>query len=209
MVALDLIYSLAVKQNMFGQNIENIFFYEAIGDAGSAGDLRAAWNTALSVSMRNLQSAQLNWTEIDTTNLGDLADFEKFPFAVGGLAGDGDTLPAFNAVGYTLNPLTRAVRPGSKRIAGILEAVQLNGVLTEPTYVGHVEDFRLLLDDVVVGALTSYQPVIVKRVKVPVPDTEPPQFTYRLPKPPEDATLGLVKSATSSLIITSQVSRRP
>jgi hypothetical protein len=57
--------------------------------------------------------------------------------------------------------------------------------------------------------LTSYQPVIVKRVKVPVPDTEPPQFTYRLPKPPEDATLGLVKSATSSLIITSQVSRRP
>ena len=208
MVALDQVWSLTIKQNMFGRNIENVFFYNGVAPGGNAADLRSAWNTALSVQMRNLQSAELNWTEIDTINLGDLGDFEVFPFAVGGLAGSGDTLPAFNAVGYTLNLVTRAVRPGSKRIAGILEAVQINGVLVEPTYVGHVEAFRILLDDTVVGSDATYQPVVVKRVKEPVVGSVPAQFTYRLPRPPEDATLGLVKSATSSLVITSQVSRK-
>jgi len=161
-MALDQVYQLIVRQSLFGKEIENVFFYAKQGLVGNATDLRTAFNTTMSVAIRQLQSAAVTWLSVDTTNLGDEADFEKFPFVVGGLAGAGDTLPSHDAVGYTLNPVTRAVRPGSKRFAGILEAVVQNGALTEPTYVEHVEQLRVLLDDALSGAVGSYDPVIVK-----------------------------------------------
>ncbi len=202
------IYSLTVKQRLFGKPVENVFFYEKLDPEGTAEDLRAGWQTLMSVAMVTLQASAVSWVSIDTTNLGDLSDFEKHPVTQSGLAGSSDCMPAFNAVGYTLNPATRAVRPGSKRIAGVLEAVATNGVFTEPTFVDNMEDFRILLDDNVVGALSEYQPVIVKRIKTAVPDTVPQQYTYRLPETGDTLVLGLVKSATSNIRVTSQTSRK-
>lgn len=207
-MALSECYQLIVKQELQGRSVENVFFYQAQGVGGSAADLRNAFFETISVAMRNLQSQALVWSSIDTTNLGDETDFEKFPFVVTGLAGAGDTFPAHDAVGYTLNPITRAVRPGSKRIAGVLEQVVLNGVFTDPTYVGQIESFRILLDDPLVGAEGTYDPVIVKRIKTLKPDTNPPQYKYTLPKVGDPYVVGLVKSANANPRVTTQNSRK-
>jgi len=208
MVDASTVYALSVKQELFGRNVENVFFYQKLDPLGTAADLRDAFSSEISPSMLDLQSSSVQWVSFDTKNLGDLEDFETFPTAAVGTAGSGDTLPAFNAVGYTLNPITRAVRPGSKRIAGILEAVQINGELVEPTYLDAVENFRIVLDDVLTGTDSDYQPVIVKRIKTAIPGTTPTQYRYTLPGVGDDAVLGLIKSASSNVVITSQVSRK-
>ena len=207
-MALDGLYQVVVKQNMFGKNIENVFFFQEQEAGGTESDVYDAFFSQYTVAMRNLQAQALNWTEVVVTNLGDLADFGSHPLPVTGLAGAGDVLPAFNAVGYTLKLATRGIRPGSKRIAGVLEAVVLNGVITEPTYAAQVEAFRLILDDPLNGTLVDYDPVVVKRVKEAVPDTTPVQYTYRLPKIGEVPEVGLIKAAFTNPNITSQTSRK-
>lgn len=208
MATLNKTYQLQVKQTLFGQSIENVFFYASQDENGSAEDLRAAFLSSMAIPMRALQSGQVSWQEIDTYSLGDLSDFEKFPQVVAGTAGNGDTLPAHDAVSFTLNPATRIVRPGGKRIAGILEDVVQQGVFTEPGYVGSIEAFRIKLDDALVGTEATYDPVIVKRIKTAIPDTLPQKYKYELPKPGDTLVVGLVKSATVDPYVSSQVSRK-
>ena len=207
-MALNDVYQLICRQHLFGRNVENVFFFDGIDGGGSAADLIDGFIASYFPVIRPLQSFSLFWDSIDCYSLGNLADFEKRPHVFQGSAGNGDTMPAFNAVGYTLNPLTRAVRPGSKRFAGVLESVALNGEVTDPTYIAAVEALRVKLDDVIVGALHDYQPVIVKRTKTAVAGTVPQQYTYRLPVAGDPLVLGLVKSATVNMTLTSQVSRK-
>jgi len=207
-MALADVYQLIVKQTIHGQDVENVFFYEAISTGGSAEDLITAFVADMSSGMRALQVFALKWVIIKAQSLGNLSDFHEEPQTSAGAFGDADVLPSFNAVSYTLHPNTRAVRPGGKRIAGIPEAASLNGEIVEPGYLAAMEAFRLLLDDNLDGTLDDYQPVIVKRIKTAVPDTVPPKFTYSLPSGSDVPVLGLVKSATVSHNVSSQVSRK-
>jgi len=208
MSPINKLFMLTVKQTLQAKNIENVFFFNKQGSAGNAADLAAAFVADWSPTLRSIQSAQLHWNAIDVINLGDDTDFESLPQSVVGAAGDGDTLPAFNAIGYTLKTVTRAIKPGSKRFAGVLEAVVTNGVAVEPTFVLEIEAVRILLDDTLVGDDDSYDHVVVKRVKELIPDTEPPKFSYRLPETDGECVVGLVKQAFSNLTVTSQVSRK-
>lgn len=205
---LNQVFQLVDIQSYGVKVIENVYFFEGIGAAGGADDLIDAFIAGYMPAIRALQAQGIFHTEIKVTNLGDLSDFADRAVNLAGLAGAGDTLPSFVAVGYTLKPATRAVRPGSKRYTGILESVVTNGVVTEPTYVAAVETLRVKLDDNVTGVLEDYQPVIVKRIKEPVVGTVPLQYTYRLPHAGDPLVLGLVKQAVSSLQTTSQVSRK-
>jgi len=207
-VALSDVYQLIDHQQYINQDIENVWFFEKLDPAGTAADLIQAFITDLLPAVRQIQGSGFYHAFVDCLNLGDLGDFDTEVTNVFGTAGGGDLLPSFNAVGYSLKPATRAVRPGSKRFAGILEAVVTNGAITEPTFVANVEALRIKLDDNVVGALSEYQPVIVKRIKY-VPDPEKPDhFAYRLPTAGDPLVLGLVKQAVTNPEVTSQVSRK-
>lgn len=208
MATLDKTYQIICKQTLFEQDVENVWFYASQDAAGSAEDLRAAFIATIVPAIRQIQAQPLLWASINTYSLGDLSDFEKFPYPNTGLAGSGDTLPPHDAVSYTLNPASRVVRPGGKRIAGILEAVVTNGQFVEPTYVGNMEALRILMDDALVGTLATYDPVIVKRIKTVVAGTTPVQYKYELPKTGDPLTVGLVKSATVDFFVSSQVSRK-
>jgi len=207
-MALSDVYQVVCKQHLQGKNVENVFFFERITVDGTAEDLEASFETSYFPVIRPLQTFSLFWDEIDVTNLGEDSDFIKKPFVMQGSAGDTDTMPAFVGVGYTLNPATRAVRPGSKRFAGVPESAVTKGEIVEPTYLAAVEALRVVLDDNIVGALATYQPVIVKRIKTAVAGTTPVQYKYALPKVGDTLTLGLVKSANSNIFVTSQVSRK-
>lgn len=205
---LNDVYQLIDKQ-MFGQqNLENVWFFERLVPDGNAADLIDAFISDLLPAIRLIQGAGLYHSQITCQSLGDLSDFDTRVTNVFGSGGAGDLLPSFNAVGYSLKPATRAVRPGSKRFAGILEAVVTNGSIIEPTYVANVEALRILLDDNVVGADAEYQPVIVKRVKKDTPPGSKYPFAYYLPTTDGELVLGLVKQALTNTEITSQVSRK-
>ena len=208
-MALTDVYQLIMKQTVFAELAQNVFTFEKLDPLGTAEDLVDGFITDYLAEIRRVQSSSVGTYEVSAINLGDFSDFHSEPVALGGLAGAGDTMPAFNAVGYSLRPNTRLVRPGSKRFSGIPEAVVLNGVITEPGYVDAVEDVRIKLDDNVVGVLSDYQHVIVKRIKEPVTGTVPLRYTYRMPTTGDTLVLGLVTQAFSNLEVTSQVSRKP
>lgn len=207
-MALSDVYQLIVKQSLFSKECENVFFFEKLDPAGTADDLITAFMATLSAPIRALQATAVVWRLISAASLGDLSDFGEVPQTVAGTYGNVDVLPAFNALSYTFHPATRAVRPGGKRIAGVPEAASLNGVITDPTYITLMESLRIFFDDALVGAAATYQPVIVKRIKTAVAGTTPVKYKYALPKAGDTLVLGLVKSASDSLNVSSQVSRK-
>jgi hypothetical protein len=119
-----------------------------------------------------------------------------------------ESLPSFAAIGYTLKLNTRAVRPGSKRIAGIPEIVTNRQTITDAAYIALMEAFRLKLQSPLVGAADTWQLVVVKRVKTPVVGTVPLQYDYRMPTTDADLVYGSVVAALTSTTISSQVSRK-
>jgi hypothetical protein len=207
-MALSDVYQLTQIQSYQTEEIINTWFFEKIDPAGTAADLAQAFVDTYLDPIRQIQALGLHQDSLRVVNLGDVTDFAELPTDVGGLAGNGDTMPAFVAVGFSLRPNTRAIRPGSKRFCGILEAVITTGVITEPTYVDNVEALRIVLDDNAVGDLAEYQPVIVKRVKYDVPGSDPVRTAYRLPENDGELSLGLVVQAFTNLRVTSQVSRK-
>lgn len=207
-MALNDLYQLTLNQTLFGRDIQNTFFYERQDPAGNAADLGDNWRINILPSVLGVQSALVDCVSIAVINLGDLGDFITIPDSSPGGYGEVDTLPAFNAVGYSLRLNTRAVRPGSKRVAGVPEEASLNGVLVNPTYLTRVETLRVALYAEVTGADASYFPVVVKRIKEPVAGTVPPKFTYRLPTTGDPVTIGTVVSALSNPDVTSQTSRK-
>lgn len=207
-MSLNDVYQLTVHQELQGEEPENIFFFERLDPAGTADDLITAFEDTYLDPIRGVQSNQIITRRISCLNLGDLGDFADRVENLAGTAGAGDTMPAFAAVGYSLRLNTRAVRPGSKRFAGVLEAFVLNGVITDPGYLDLLEDLRVILDDVAVGALASYQPVVVKRIKTAKVGYTPPAYKYTLPKDGDPLVLGLVTQALLNPKLTSQVSRK-
>jgi len=206
-VALSDVYQLRDIQSAGADDPENVWFFEKLDPAGTAEDCIDAFLTTLMPSIRAIQAQSVQHVELNCQSLGDLADFATRSVTLAGLAGNTDVMPAFVAVGYTLKPATRAVRPGSKRFIGVLEAVVTNGKITEPTFVAAVEALRVKLDDNIVGTLSEYQPVIVKRIKTAVPDTQPQKYKYTLPKAGDPLVLGLIKQALSNPDVTHQDSR--
>jgi len=207
-VAISDVYQLTDVQTYGTQEVENVYFFQRLTADGTADDLIDGFIATYMTPIRTIQAQGIFHVELKCHSLGDLADFADRPINLAGLAGAGDTMPSFVGVGYTLKPATRAVRPGSKRYTGVLEAVVTNGLITEPTFVANVEALRIVLDDNAVGTLDSYEPVIVKRIKEPVAGTTPQQYTYRLPHTGDPLVLGLVKQALSNPRVTSQVSRK-
>lgn len=208
MVALDTLYQLAVRQRLGGQEIQNVFFYNHIAGDGLATDLALAFEEDVLDYMRGLQVHALEIYGITAYNLGDLGDFVTLPLADTGNYGDVDYLPSYVAVGYTYKLNTRAVKSGSKRIAGVPEEVTAGNNITDADYITGMEALRThLLANVVSGADT-WQPVVVKRVKTAIAGTTPTQYRYSLPVPPAEATIGNVVAVLTSTTLTSQVSRK-
>lgn len=207
-MALSDIYQLTLNQTLFGRNLQNVFFYERQDPAGSAAALAAAWIEFTMPFYMDLQSASVQNTSVDVINLGDLTDFVSVPDDTVGGYGAVDTMPAFNAVGFSLRLDTRAVRPGSKRFSGVPETVVLNGVLTEPTYLGFVEAARQTLSNPAGTAGDEYNPIVVKRIKTAVAGTVPQKYKYRLPTTGDTLTYGTVVAALADREVTSQTSRK-
>jgi hypothetical protein len=205
---LNTVYQLRARQTWGsgGKPLESVFFFDHTAGDGVAADLATAFGIGLGAAINALQAPIIRNYSIDVINLGDLGDFASLPW-IGGGAGEGDSLPPYAAVGYTLKVNTRAVRKGSKRISGVPESVATNGVITIPGYQSLMDTLRIALQQEVVTADDTWLPVIVKRIKELIVGTVPPQYTYRLPTIGDTIILGEVVVALTSNNLTHQVSR--
>lgn len=206
-MALVNIFQLIDKQSFGNEEILNTYFFEAAVGM-TAVDVRNAFLEDLMPAIRGIQTDSIVHREIDTMSLGNLGDFDVQSISLSGSGTGLETLPVFNAIGFTLKPATRAVRPGSKRIAGVPENCQNNGEVTQPAYQASMETLRLALDTPISDDDTLFAtPIVLKRVKYTVPGSSPARDAYRLPETDAELVFGLLRAVLTSNHITHQVSR--
>lgn len=205
---LNTIYQVRHRQrwDAGGKFLESVYFFDHTAGAGNWADLAASFGTVYGAAVNDLQTNNVNNYSIDVINLGDLGDFGFLPqLGVGDYVAE--SLPPHSALNFTMKVNTRAVRKGSKRISGIPETVQNGGHIGDATYLGRMEDFRLILQTELVSAGDTWLPVVVKRVKTAVVGTVPLQYTYRLPETDAELVVGEIVVALTTSNISHQVSR--
>lgn len=184
-----------------GEPMQNVYFYLRLDPLGDASDLLAAWDSDVKSVIKAAQSADLVHYLLRVTSLGDFGDFDEFSTA--GDVGDiGQPIrTTWDAVNFTLRPSTREVRPGSKRIGGIPEddASYTNNVITGSAHLIRWQAVRVELGALVVGSLSQYQPVIVKRVL--------DGGNYRLPETDAELLAVPVSQVLLNTTLTHQISR--
>jgi hypothetical protein len=205
-MAIEDIYVLDLQQSFVNEPLHNIFTYER-STTGTAVDLINSFLDDILPLLKVMISNQITYTGIKAYSLGNLADLdEQVVDETGTLTGD--MLPVFNALNYTLKPTSRAVRPGSKRFAGINETMQVNGRITDSSMLAAMEDLRLALAEAISDDdVTFWNPIVVKRVLYDVPDSDPVRQAYRFPTTDEELVFAGLRAVSTTPKISHQVSR--
>jgi len=207
-MALDTIYQLRLLSQMGDQSIENVFFYNGGVGTPLATDLAISFESDILPAIQQVQSEAISYQGIIAINLGDLSDFVTLPVVGNGTLLGADPLPSFSALGFSYKLDTRAVRPGSKRIAGVPEVFTDGNTVIDAAYLADVELLRLALLGNVVSGSATYSPVVLKRVRTAVSGTVPLQYTYRLPTTDGELVMANVVQVLFNPKVTSQVSRK-
>lgn len=207
-MAIDDIYVIDYRESFNGEDIHNTFTYEALGEH-TAFELGVAFGDAIVTDrLLPVQCSQIKAEGLKVYNLGNPGDLFEWVYTnEGGL--DEEMLPLFNAVGYTLKSSKRGIRPGSKRFAGVPESVQVDGVITDAGYITALNSLRTALaDELDDGEGNFYRPVIVKRVKYVVPDSDPVRYAYRFPETDLELDTATILAVLLNRDVTSQTSRK-
>jgi len=206
MALIDL-FVLDLTQTFLNEPIHNIFTYERQEEDGAPINLINAFIEDVMPALNILQSNKILNRSLKAYSLGSLDLIDERVVAAGG-AISGDMLPVFNAINYTLKPTSRAVRPGSKRFAGVPEAVQVDGTITDAAYITAMEGLRVAIDASISDEVGGFwAPVVVKRVKY-VPDPErPDHFAYRFPEIGETPVYAALRAVLLNTKISHQTSR--
>lgn len=213
-MAVNDVYEVVDVQSLHGQEILNVYFYQQrAAFVPSAGNIATALAEGFSEQVvpfvAACQSGDLLHIETRVRNLFNPVDAGSFITGVAGTGSSGaaQTMPSFTAWGFTLKHDNPSVRPGSKRVAGVDESNQDDGIpsliimpaldaLAE-ALAAPIEGGIFLTDDIMF-------PVVVKRVRTGAPGA----YEYVLPDNAGDLTVGKVLEALVKLFVTSQVSRK-
>lgn len=206
-MALDNLFVLDFCQVFVSKDIHNIFTYEGeVG--GTAANLADAFIEDVVPDINAFQMDEIKNVSVTVTNLGDLGDNSFMTVAGAGALTDGDMLPLFNAVNFTLKTANRAVRPGSKRFSGLSEASQAGGRINSPDVIALLETMRgTLIAPIEAEAGFSFNPVVIKRVKYVVPDSDPVRYAYRFPEIGETPVYSILGGVLVNLDVSHQTSR--
>jgi hypothetical protein len=206
------VYEVIDVQTQEGQQILNVYFYyQALPLVPLSGTIAQAlaedWADLFIPLLVDFQVDTLVHEEVRCRNLFDEDDVG---ITITGDAGSNETseaLPTFLAVGMKFNHDKPSVRPGGKRLPGLYEVIQDEGVIVAGA-VGKLDDLaEALAEPLPAGILipvdTMY-PCVVKRVR----EGDPGEYEYRLPEATGELIFGTVIEVLWDLLITSQVSRK-
>lgn len=203
-MALFDIYEITDKSVFFGQEVDNIYFYQQTSavDAPDAADVAAAYIGQVLPDVCDIQNVEVLHTEIIVRNLFNVSDNAVVSISEPGTgSGAADLFPVFNAVGFKLNQDNGAVKNGAKRYAGCPEANATDGVIDSAGFITTLDALGDTLDDVLLhGIIPTFVPVVVKRLLS--------GSDYVLPDNLGDAVFGTIVEAVWNTLITSQNSRK-
>lgn len=213
-MAINDIYMLTFVQSfgLGGEEVQTNWFYRAVDAGGTAEALHAAWGDPAGMLglYCDTQTQFMKNKLIRVINLFSLTDFYEEGINGGG-GFTGDTLPAFATMRYSLKLNTRGIKPGSKRVPGVPESVQVDGVITNET---EIANMNLLANGMAqniggIDDVPEFEPVVVKRIKtlVPADGDKPAYYKYSLPDNSEDLNYGKVVAALANTRVGHQVSR--
>lgn len=152
----------------------NIYCYKQISGSGGAKELSDSWQATILPLIVAFQSVAVGHQTVTVINLDNDADFNvQFPASeVGTGTQTGDCLPRYNAFKFFYVRSTRASRNGWKRIMGIPESVQVNGVVTNGGEITALEACAAAMaTGLVDGSGNGWLPKILRRAQ---PDHTPP-----------------------------------
>lgn len=166
---VDDVMLIEVKQNYLEQGLVNTLFYRIVDIVGTAitNALLDLLASALVDFIRPAQNNDLEHVEQIITNLTDgLSQHIATVSRVGEITAN-EPAASFLAVGMKKAVSSRITRPGSIRIAGLIES-QFTGNTLGPLYVDIAEAVGETLRDTVIindqaGTVATFNPVIVGR----------------------------------------------
>lgn len=198
------VFQLVDEQVVRGQQVLNVYFYEqAAATAGNGAEqLVTSWIDQIMPGITGWQTDDVLHTSVYAKNLFNESEAYTELLSVSGTGGSSDIMTTFNAVGYQLIGDNAAVRDGAKRYAGIYEGAVTDGVITDPTQMGLLDDLAdLLFAGLLVGlAPDVFLPVVVGRILE--------GGVYRLPTTQGEAVVSQVIDSLWNPEVTSQVSRK-
>jgi len=163
-------YEILDGQELFGQDVLNVYYYkQVLGSGGTAADLKAAYQGYMYPVLQAVQSVGLAHVAIAVRNLDDPTDFVielVFPQVLGTVTGD--SMPPFVAWAFRMNRTQLNVRNGWKRIGGVPEAGQ-NGGIPIAGYTPLLDDVAVTMGANLVSAGVTFEPRIMRKTVTPGP----------------------------------------
>lgn len=193
-----------------GEKLMNKFYFVGGLLPIGAEDLTNAFKAsgAYLSKINRLQGDYVRNVSIRTINLGNLSDFYETDLTGGGIGTGIELLPAFNALNFTYKLDTRGIHNGSKRISGIGEQYQSNGLITDGDFLAYMEAARAAFSTALpFGGSANYVPCVIKRIREEEVVDGRTVVSYRLPGVDETAEVGIVRTVLTSPHITHQGSR--
>jgi hypothetical protein len=198
------VFQIIDRQELYGQTMLNVYFYQdnVLGSTRDAEIMLNSFEGQLLPTVLAFQSPAVLHTTLECQNLFVPADREVRTISEPGLIGGGDDQPSFNALGVAMTQDNGAVKNGAKRVGGIADSAQANGVFSAGGYVTLFNAYCDELAEVLLdGIIPVFLPVIVKRLLLP-------GGGYELPDTLAEAVIGVVTEAVFNPRVTSQVSRK-
>lgn len=179
------VIELVHEQTYLGQQVNNIYYFEAaVADASMSG-LAAWFEINVLPDIKNIQTELVTHVALRLRNLFNLAETYEEPLTGTGAQTAGLLeLPAFMAATFRLDHTTGSIRSGFKRYSGLNEGQLEDAVLTA-TFTGSLGAIAANLVNPPVDANPDWAHVIVKRVcdeLNPVAGAVPSCLRYVLPR---------------------------
>jgi hypothetical protein len=206
-VALSDCYMLKDFQTLDNETILNVYFYQDLLLASIAQNVAESWIADVLPKVIAMQSNTLTHERVEVVNLDDPSNFYEVATGDTGV-GTTAALPSHDAINYSLRLNSRALRPGSKRYAGLSEDATVGNFFTAAPFLVAAETLRVQQYTILLsGILETFQPIVVKRVKYNPDPGDLTHFAYRLPENDAEFVFGNVVNALTNTRVSHQVSR--
>jgi len=205
------VVELVHEQQYEGQQVNNVYYFEAAVSEASLSDLAAWFETNVVPDVKAVQNVDVSHLNLRLRNLFNLGETYEEPLTGTGSSLAGAViLPSFMAQQVRLDHPIGDIRSGFKRWSGLNENMLENALLAA-TQVTLLESLAGNLINPPTDSNPDWAHVVVKRIcQTPNPDPEgtPSCLKYRLPENQGELEVGYPTSYEVYSQPTSQNSRK-
>lgn len=199
-------YKVNTYSTMLGSSCQNEYWYRQETGTGGAVELADAFITLVLDIVRLVQSSQILYNLIKVYSQQGGTDFIEIDLTGQNGLNGANSLPPFCAIALSTPRKRSDMKPGQKRLVGIPDIYDDQGVITNVDYLAAIDDVAdaLSTDLGDVGTSSVWSPVIVRRVKTTVNG----KTYYVVPDPITNSDYYAADAWFKRVNVTSQVSRK-